>query len=275
MTTLIVGNAAHLDLILLGDQRPGDSDFGLLDASPGRDGIWCEGGASMTIALSMVRTGAPASLWHPVPGSRLDSADFGRLREEGVVTGPCPVYQGEPVRSVVVHGADWRLGWSAPPAPASFAPDNATLTDVTAVVIAPVWGDWTDAALGFAHERGLPATLVGFSDDRALGHVWDRIIVDEEQAAGLGKVRAREWIITDGANGARIVRDGRQTARIPACPAKVVDTTGAGDTFAGTYLGGIATGLDSKAAGRAAARRAARVCETWGSRPERDFFNQC
>lgn len=271
MSVLVVGNAAHLDLILNSDTRPGDSGFGFLNPTPGSGGRWSEGGAAMTIALAIVRSGGRAKLWHPLP--QRDHPDIGlhRLTGDGVDIGLSCRYDGEPVRSVIVYGKDWRLGWSVPPTPASLDVTTLDPAAITEIVIAPIWGDWADAAMDWAGAHGIPATLVGFTDDRAMSHRWDRIIVDEAQAADLKGCEAGEWVITDGARGARrVTAEGE--IHIPATPASVVDTTGAGDTFAGTYIGARAAGQTVDQAGRLAALRAARVCETWGSRPSAEFF---
>jgi sugar/nucleoside kinase (ribokinase family) len=270
MCILVVGNAAHLDLLLRSDARPGNSGFGLLSATPGRDGEWSEGGASMTIALSIVRAGGRAALWHALP-SRGEGFGIEMLAAEGVDLGACETYDGGPVRSVMVYGDGWRLGWSAPPVAAAFRPERLVGKAVAELIVAPVWGAWTEAALAWAGASGIPASLVGFSDRRALRHDWQRVIVDREQARELDGLRAAEWVVTDGARGASVASGG-VTRQFPAAPAEVVDTTGAGDTFAGSYIGALAAGLDRDAAARLAAQRAARVCETWGSRPARAFF---
>lgn len=274
MTILVVGNAAHLDLILKADARPGDSGFGHLKKSSGIDGTWSEGGAAMTIALAIVRAGAAATLWHPLPADVPPEVGLNMLDEEGVETGSCPRYNGGPVRSVIVYGSDWRLGWSALPQEAAFIADPAGLADVTELVIAPVWGIWTDSALAWAAQHNIPATLVGFSDSRAVSFPWHRIIVDRNQAQELLPASANEWVITDGPHGARVLRAQQEIARIEAFKADVVDTTGAGDTFAGTLIGAQSCGIDLAEAGKMAARRAARVCEIWGSRPPKAHFEQ-
>ena len=270
MCILVVGNAAHLDLLLRSDRRPGNSDFGLLMETPGREGRWSEGGAAMTIALAIVRAGGHAALWHALPDSG-ESFGLDQLAAEGVDLEPAETYPGPPVRSVMIYGEGWRLGWSAPPVVAAFRAERLEGRAIREVVIAPVWGDWTEVALDWAEARLLPATLVGFADPRALARRWQRVIVDRDQAAELRGLEAAEWVVTEGPRGAEVTTNGTRL-HVPAIPADVVDTTGAGDTFAGTYLGARSVGLAAAAAGALAAERAARVCETWGSRPPPDFF---
>jgi sugar/nucleoside kinase (ribokinase family) len=277
MSVLVVGNAAHLDLILQGGDRPSDSGFGLLSPTPGSAGHWNEGGATMTIALAVKRAGTSAAVWHPLPRTEDSSIGLGLLRSEGVGLDLCPLYRGEAVRSIIIYGIDhaapWRLGFSMPPEQAAFDAHHPGLASITHLVIAPVWGHWTDAALDWAREAGLPKTLVGFADDRAADQEWERIIVDEAQATELLALgtKAAEWVITDGPRGARILACGAET-QVTAVPASVIDQTGAGDTFAGAYLGARLAGASVTEAGSAAARMAARVCETWGSRPDAGFM---
>jgi sugar/nucleoside kinase (ribokinase family) len=77
----------------------------------------------------------------------------------------------------------------------------------------------------------------------------------------------RTVVVTLGAAGALAARDGELVARAPGLPATAVDSTGAGDAFAGGYLAARLAGAgvpDALTAGcRAGARAVARV----GARP--------
>lgn len=275
MTTIFIGNAAHLDLIFRSDVRPNNSGFGTLLESPGNYGEWFEGGAVFTIALAYARQGKRCAVWHPLPDRNAERVGLNQLISEGVDLSPCPVYEGEPVRSIMVYGEDWRLGWSVPAHPVQLDASSINWSDVTHVVIAPVWGQWSECAVEQAQARGIPVTLVGFSSSLISKYQWSRVIVDEDQAGELEafQVRSEEWVITNGDKGARIMRNGQLVTRIPAIKANVVDPTGAGDTFAGSYLGAVSQGRDAETAGRIAATFSARICETWGTRPASEFFN--
>jgi ribokinase len=72
-------------------------------------------------------------------------------------------------------------------------------------------------------------------------------------------------IIKLGGKGS-IILCGGETIRIPVFPAKVVDTTGAGDSYIGTYLGHIAQGASVEEAGIAASRKAAEIVGRIGAR---------
>jgi sugar/nucleoside kinase (ribokinase family) len=73
--------------------------------------------------------------------------------------------------------------------------------------------------------------------------------------------------LTHGAKGSVIVADGAQTI-IPVDPvARVVDSTGAGDLYAGGFLYGIAKGLSLDVAGRLGSLAASEVISHVGARP--------
>jgi sugar/nucleoside kinase (ribokinase family) len=91
---------------------------------------------------------------------------------------------------------------------------------------------------------------------------------DPERAAlALRKAGARLAVITLGSGGA-ILR-GSVRGEVPAAPANVLSTVGAGDAFTGTLLARLAlSGFYPAAAAAAlgeAAEAAARACEHWGS----------
>ena len=68
-------------------------------------------------------------------------------------------------------------------------------------------------------------------------------------------------VLTLGAEGALLLRQGRVPLHEPAPPARPIDTTGAGDTFTGCFLAGWANGLDPAAALRLAVNGASRSIE--------------
>lgn len=70
-----------------------------------------------------------------------------------------------------------------------------------------------------------------------------------------------------GAEGALVARRGGPPIRVPAAPAEVVDTTGAGDAFCGAYLAGMIAGQDAEAAVTAAVGAGARAVGVPGARP--------
>ena len=82
----------------------------------------------------------------------------------------------------------------------------------------------------------------------------DTLLVNEEEAAALRaavpkKFAACKVVTTRGAKGAEFRSTDGEKVFVPAFPApKVVDTTGAGDTFTGFYVSAIARGADVRRA---------------------------
>ncbi|WP_240677886.1 ribokinase [Actinacidiphila soli] len=76
----------------------------------------------------------------------------------------------------------------------------------------------------------------------------------EELARGLAGPRA--IVVTLGGDGCLVLQDGTAT-HLPAEPAEVVDTTGAGDSFCGALVNALMNGADLVEAARAATAAAA------------------
>jgi sugar/nucleoside kinase (ribokinase family) len=73
-------------------------------------------------------------------------------------------------------------------------------------------------------------------------------------------------VVKHGGEGAEVLEHGQLT-HIPAVPAKAIDTTGAGDTWAAGFLYGLSRGWTYSQAGELAARLAAATVETIGAAP--------
>ena len=76
-------------------------------------------------------------------------------------------------------------------------------------------------------------------------------------------------VLTKGEEGSLIVHNGEQIA-IPALPATVLDTTGAGDAYAAGFLTAYAQNAPLEAAGRLGAEAAALAIAQVGARPSAD-----
>lgn len=74
----------------------------------------------------------------------------------------------------------------------------------------------------------------------------DVVVVNEHEAEQLGTYGG-ELVVTLGAAGAEW-RSGRERVAVPAPQVDVVDTTGAGDAFAGTLAAALAAGLERQPA---------------------------
>ncbi len=83
---------------------------------------------------------------------------------------------------------------------------------------------------------------------------------DNDDLARRLLARARSVVVTAGPEGAVVAADGA-AARIPGARVTVVDTTGAGDTFAGTLAAHIAAGSSLASAARLANAAAARIIQ--------------
>lgn len=115
------------------------------------------------------------------------------------------------------------------------------------------------------HDRGMrvvlnpaPWTPAVASYPLPLAHL---LVLNETEAAGLcgdegpppvllSRLRERypacAVLLTLGASGA-VYADARTEIRVPAHRAAAVDTTGAGDTFTGFFVAGLAAGLEARA----------------------------
>ncbi len=117
----------------------------------------------------------------------------------------------------------------------------------------------TIVVLNAAPARSLPAALL---------EAVDVLVVNEHEAVELGSAvaAAPALVVTLGAGGARIT-DPAGTREVPGIPARVVDTTGAGDAFTGYLAAGLAAGMALDAATARAVVAGALAVETAGAVP--------
>ena len=103
--------------------------------------------------------------------------------------------------------------------------------------------------------------LPSLDDERALFGVSDA----GAAAARYAELGAEVVAVKDGA-GALTLQDGRGVRVLePAAVERVVDTTAAGDSFGGTFVAGLALGLEADDAAREAMEMAARVVGALGA----------
>lgn len=76
-------------------------------------------------------------------------------------------------------------------------------------------------------------------------------------------------VLTRGAKGA-LIRYGGEEFAVPAFPCKALDTTGAGDAFAGAFIYGISNGYSVRQAAIGASYLAMRVITQFGARLSKD-----
>ncbi len=265
---LVAGSAALADLIAQVDRVPAAHEVAQLLPSPAAEGRWLPGGTAPVVALAAAAAGASVRLWHPLPASPTAAADVSQLQRAGIDLGGCPTTTGL-ARCILLTAADSgeRLCWSvAAPDPDLDHPD-ALLDAVDLVAICPQWGRWADSLAGAAAQQNIDLALIGGFPPPAARYPWAYAIADDRQCEqASGRFSALVTVVTRGADGCTVIDRGATTP-IPAAAVRAVDTTGAGDTFAGCFLGHLLAGADPRAAARSAAQAAATACLQWGARP--------
>lgn len=89
-------------------------------------------------------------------------------------------------------------------------------------------------------------------DPKLIDHV-DLFIVNESEYALMPELRgAKRVAVTYGGDGAAMITDGVETARVPAIRVQPVNTVGAGDSFCAALTLALTSGMDDEAALRVA-----------------------
>lgn len=115
---------------------------------------------------------------------------------------------------------------------------------------------------GLIEMIGKKVDLIFCNQDEALNFTRSSSL--QEASEKLGDF-CHSHAITLGAKGA-LVFDGSSRTMIEGTPAKAVDSNGAGDMFAGTFLHALCTGSDYVKAAKAANKAAAMVVSQYGPR---------
>lgn len=291
----------ELDLVTVGDT--GVDLMVRVDAQPGRDGkaigthLGMFGGgmaANFAAAAKLAAPDARVALVSRVADDAFGTASLADLRRRGLDVSRVTVRAG---------GDTW---WCAVSLDASGekallggrTPDSLPLaTDIDLSVAARtrwlhVLGDVPSAAdvLRAAQDAGavasvdVEASFVAEEPDRA-GDLVARAdlailnapgvraltgLDDDEEAARTAAARhGNAVLVTRGAAGSLLAADGRVHTRDAAPVPRVADTTGAGDSFAGTFTARLLAGDDPPAALAAGARAAAETIGHLGARPGR------
>ncbi len=142
-------------------------------------------------------------------------------------------------------------------------------------------------AAGMARKMGVKVALT-FSDifmiklfregmDKIIGDGLDLLFCNEnealeytgcdnpDQAAEKLKEITKQYGLTLGPDGARLY-DGSEMYSVPGVPVRAVDTNGAGDLFAGTFLYGITHGMNFPKAASLACRASSVLVTQYGAR---------
>jgi len=115
---------------------------------------------------------------------------------------------------------------------------------------------------------GAGAVDVLFANESEITGLWGT--TDFDRAVGETRAHCPLAALTRGAEGSVVVTPG-DTLAVAAAPARVVDTTGAGDLYAAGFLTGLAAGLDLKACAALAGLAAADIISEYGARPHGDI----
>jgi ribokinase len=166
------------------------------------------------------------------------------------------VEEGGENQIVVLPGANDRVAAPAPD------PAVAVWLAQAEVPVAAVEG-----MLSAARATGARAMLNPSPSGRLpleLVRAFDVVVVNEGELEALGDALPEAVVLTLGAQGARLLPEGTE---LPANPAQVVDTTGAGDALAGATAAGLAEGRDPADAVRLGIAAASLCVERRGCQP--------
>jgi ribokinase len=283
---VVVVGSLNRDYVFSVDRLPGPGETLL-----GQDLVlWCGGkGANQTVAAALIGAGhdVPVAIVGAVGGDDDGGALVEGLREAGVdaadvVVRP-DVRSGAALITVAADGENTIV--VAPGANRTLGPDEvaaalARRRPAVVVVQCEIAPDVVVRTVGAAAALGARPVL-NLSPVPGPGHpaleesvlaLCDPLVVNESEAGALlGRTvsaggaeaaardlaaRVRSVVVTAGASGAYVVADG-EARHVPATPATVVDTTGAGDAFTGALAVALALGHDLVTATTGGARVAA------------------
>lgn len=230
------------------------------------------GGKGANQALAAARTGVAVTMLARV-GDDEDGADYRRrlagrgvgaegvLPTEGVPSGQAHIRVSDDGENsiVVIGGANAELSAEdIRSAAAVFAEADVVLLQLESPA------ETVAAALALASEHGVLSILNAspvIPEAAELARQADLVVVNEAEYAQLSGLE--NVVVTLGAAGARW---GEHEARPPKV--QVLDTTGAGDTFAGSLAGYLAHGLDHAEVLRRAVEDSAQATTWAGAQPE-------
>lgn len=274
---LVVGSA-NADLVVAVDRRPGGGETVL-----GGDTVLSPGGKGANTAVAAGRLGADVALLGAVGDDPYGRLLLDSLRAAGVDTGLVRTSDrptGIAYITVTPDGENAILvspgaNSSLEPADVDAVFDGAKVMVVSLEVPLPT----VEHAVTRAAERGVRVLLnlspAAKLSPATLGAL-DVLLVNEHEAAWLTETGAdprrlldlgpRAAVVTLGAAGAVVVeRDGITEVASPKVEA--VDTTGAGDAFAGALAASLADGAELVDAARQAVRVAAISVTRHGAQP--------
>lgn len=272
---LVIGSA-NADLVVPADRRPGGGETVL-----GGDTILSAGGKGANTAVAAARLGADVALLGAVGDDPYGELLKRSLSEAGVDTGSVRTSErptGIAYITVTPDGENSIL--VSPGANSGLRPEDVDLDGVEVVVLSlEIPLDTVEYAVAEAARREI-RTLLNLSpaaelSPETLGKL-DVLLVNEHEAAFLlGEetelpklldLGPKAAVVTLGAKGAAVVTaDG--VTEVPSPKVEAVDTTGAGDAFAGALAASLAKGAKLADAARKAVRVAAISVTRHGAQP--------
>ncbi|MGP4086747.1 carbohydrate kinase family protein [Streptomyces sp. KR55] len=128
------------------------------------------------------------------------------------------------------------------------------------------------ASAGFLMELGVDRFLASAEGVEVLLPSRDEACLltglpDAADAAAKLSLHVPLVVAKQGADGALVARSGTVHSRVPAAPARPLDTTGAGDAFTGAFLTALLAGSEPEAAAVDGCLAGARAVEQVGGRP--------
>ncbi len=265
---IVVVGSVNLDIVVTVDRLPVAGETvtgGTLSQFPG--------GKGANQALAARRLGADVTLVACVGDDANADAALALLREDGVDLSACRRDESEATGvaliAVASNGENQIVvvpGANRVPAPEDFALPNAEALICQLEVPVATLQRATEIFSGFisinlAPALDVPADLF----DRA-----DLIVVNETEAEFYGDrldAFAGLLAITYGGKGAVLKKDGQEVARSRPPEVRVIDTTGAGDTFTAALTLAIIEGLEFQAALDFACAAGAAATTTAGAQP--------
>lgn len=277
-----IGTAAVDDLLMVKEYPQPDTKVNVLESS--RQG----GGQTATAMVAAARQGVKTAFCSHVGFNYLSLFSIEELEKEGVDCSPCvQTEEGNPYHSIIIvdqtHQTRTILhsgGNVAPPlesitheliskAKFLFLDDNSRLPGIKAAKI--------------ARSLGIPV-IADIEPDpppeyTELLPLVDHLVIGRELAAQLsGKTSEADMasslcgnehtccVVTAGAQGCWYAENGKQARHEPGFKVEVVDTTGCGDVFHGSYAAALARGESIQQAVRMANASAALKATMLGGR---------
>ncbi|GHH18975.1 ribokinase [Amycolatopsis oliviviridis] len=272
---LVIGSA-NADLVVPVDRRPGGGETVL-----GGDTILSPGGKGANTAVAAARLGADVALLGAVGDDPYGDLLKRSLAESGVNTDSVRTSDrptGIAYITVTPDGENSIL--VSPGANSALRPEDVDLDGAEIVVLSlEIPLETVERAVAKAVEKGVK-TLLNLSPAAELSaktlQGLDVLLVNEHEAAFLLGGEAdfpklldlgpKAAVVTLGAKGAAVVTaDG--VTKVPSPKVEAVDTTGAGDAFAGALATALAKGEELADAARKAVKVAAITVTRQGAQP--------